>query len=105
MNEINKKIHALTTEGLTAIREYLTENGSLENIEEDNLWIAFFTALDGNGDSSHYSEIELDESGEITVGLTNGLWLYEDNLTTNHVMDILTIIEERHGYSKQEDNN
>ncbi|MDR1459493.1 MAG: hypothetical protein LBI60_04700 [Bacteroidales bacterium] len=97
---INEQIHQLTVQGLEQIRQHLTEKGNIVAIDEDNNWSAYYTNGDGYAESAYYSEIELD-NGKISVLLSDGIWLYEDDLTTIHVMDILTIIAEGHGTYQQ----
>jgi hypothetical protein len=93
---INAQIHELTVQGLNQIRRLLQENGKLYTINEDDFWIALYVDNDGYGTSSLINSIELDNE-KISLNLEDGCSLYEDELTTNHVLDILTIIEERHG--------
>lgn len=96
-NQIKEKIHALSVEGLNDIRQHLIEKGNINDIEEDCLWFAYFMTNGGDGDSSHISSIELDENSEISMELTNGCWINEDELNVLHIMDILSIIEQGHG--------
>ncbi|GAB6119642.1 hypothetical protein [Dysgonomonas termitidis] len=98
---INAQIHQLTQQGLDKIREYLKENGRLYTLNEDDFWIALYVDNHGDGTSSLISSIKLEHDEKVSLNLEDGYSLYEEDLTTNHVLDILTIIEEGHGtYSK-----
>lgn len=91
---INEQIHHLIRQGLDEIRQHLKEKGSLTAIDEDNEWSAYYINDDGYAESAYYREIELEDNGKIAVLLSDGFWLYEEDLTVIHVMDILTIFAE-----------
>lgn len=97
MNKISVQIHQLTGEAIGQIRDYIKENGTIDDLtagkDIDFIGIYFDNADYPN--FGHYEKIEL-KDGQIVVSLEGdeSVTLYENDLTTNHVLDILNIIEE-----------
>lgn len=104
MNNTNVKIHELTTQAIEEIRLHLKEHGDIEKIElYEKHTTAYFDDAD-NAVSADYSIIQLGDNGSIFVMLTDEHWLLENDLTTNHVLDIFNIINDGHGtYPKSVD--
>lgn len=99
--DVVTEIDKLRKNGILQIRQFLTEKGNVYIIDEDQFWIALYVNNDGDGTSSFIRSIEIDTSGKIFVNLDDGMSLYEDEITANHVLDILTIMVEEHGtYTK-----
>lgn len=96
MNLINQQIHHLTTQGIGEIRDLVKEKGTYL-IDEDKNWIALYVDRDGDATYSNFRTIELEPNGKISVQLDDGIWLYEEELKTDHILDLLTIIEENYG--------
>ena len=92
MKVISMQIHHLTGEAIKEIKRHLTENGAIEDISGDELWTAAYVNDDGEGEAAHYQSITIDQD-KLFVDLADGMCLYEDELTTNHVLDIMSIIE------------
>jgi hypothetical protein len=90
---INVQIYALTTQGLEQIRQHIKEKGNID-FGEDCTRVALYVNDDGDAECPYFERIELETNDKLSVLLSDGLWLYEDDLTTVHVMDILTLIEE-----------
>lgn len=97
---INAQIHALTVRGIGQIRKIIEEKGTI-HVKEDKYWIALYVNGNGDGTSAFIQCIELDTNGKLLMGLDDGISLYEEDLTTNHIIDILSLIHEEHvTYSK-----
>lgn len=92
---INSQIHELTLQGLEQIRQYIGENGNIDFGEDCN-WTALYINNDGYAECPYFQRVELDENKKLSVLLSDGYWLYEDDLTTVHVMDILSLLFEEH---------
>ncbi len=92
---INEQIHALTQQGIDLVRRQIQEKGNI-HVKEDQLWIALYVDEDGNGTSAFIRSIELEGNGKLSVDLDDGTILSEDDLTTNHILDILSLIKEEH---------
>lgn len=84
---INALIHELTAKGLDKIRKKLAVNGNRINISDN-------TDIKGYGQSAFLEALRLETGNTITLILSNGVWLVEDEITTNHVLDILSIIDD-----------
>jgi hypothetical protein len=93
---INTQIHALTTQGIEQIRRHIKENGNTD-FGEGCTWVALYINNDGYAECPYFQRIESEADGKLSVLLSDGHWLYEDELTTVHVMDLLTLLFEGHG--------
>ncbi len=89
---INAQIHALTTQGLEQIRRLINEEGTID-FGEYCTWVALYVNDDGYAECPYYQRVELEDNGKLSALLSDGYRLYEDDLNTVHVMDILTLIE------------
>ena len=96
MKVISMQIHHLTGEAIKEIKRHLTENGEIEDISGDETWTATYINDDGFAESAYYQSITIDRD-KLFVDLSDGWCLYEDDLTTNHVLDIISIIESLQG--------
>ncbi|MDR1716499.1 MAG: hypothetical protein LBS20_11710 [Prevotella sp.] len=98
--EINARIHVLTQQGIEFIRKQIQEKGNI-HVKEDHFWTALFVGDDGYGTSAMFRSVELESNGKLSVDLDDGTILGEDELTTNHILDLLSLIHEDHvTYSK-----
>lgn len=91
---INEQINALKKLGIEKIKEHILHNGEI-NLGDKCNYSALYVDDDGYGQLSYYQCTEIDPDDKLTVMLTDGLWLYEEDLTILNVMDLLTIIEEK----------
>lgn len=97
---INAQIHALTVQGLEQIRQQIREKGNID-LGENCTWVALYINDDGYAECPYFQRVELEDNGKLTVLLSDRHWLYEDDLTTIHVMDLLTLLFEEHGKEKE----
>ncbi|MBF0648696.1 hypothetical protein IR083_07675 [Dysgonomonas sp. GY75] len=99
MPSINAQIHALTTQGIEQIKKHIREKGNID-FGEDCTWCALYVNDDGDGELGHLCRLELEENGKLSLLLDNDYWLYEDDLTTTHIMDILSLLHEEDAKEK-----
>lgn len=93
--DINAQIHALTQQGIGLIKKRIEETGNID-FGEDCTYVALYINDDGYAECPYFRRIELESNNKLTVLLSDDVWLYEDDLTAVHIMDILTLIEEGH---------
>lgn len=96
---INALIHELTSEGLDKIRKKLAANNNKINVSDNIHWTVLYTDIKGKGQSAFLEALKLEIGNAITLILSNGVRLVEDEITTNHVLDILYYLFDK------EDNN
>jgi len=90
---INAQIHALTKQGKEQIKKHIRENGNIDFGDDCN-WCALYVNDDGYAELAYFRRIELEPNGNICLILSDGYGFYEDQLTTNHIMDILSLLDE-----------
>lgn len=88
MPAINAKVNELKEQGISYIKKQIEEHGNID-FNEDCNYSALYINNDGFAQCPYYMRVQLDTYGKINVLLTDGYWLNEDQLTPNHVMDIL----------------
>ena len=98
-NDINAQIHALTEQGINQIKKYIEEKGNID-FGEECTWVALYINDDGYAECPYFERVELEANGKLSVLLSDGIWLYEDQLSTAHIMDLLTLIDKE--YEKTE---
>lgn len=91
---INALIHELTAKGLDKIRKKLAANNNRINVSDNTDWTVLYTDIKGYGQSAFLEALRLETGNTITLILSNGVRLVEDEITTNHVLDILSIIDD-----------
>lgn len=80
------------------IRLYLKEKGTIEKVEEDEQHNITYIDYDGNPATADYSTIELRDKGKhICIMLTDEHWFFDDELTIDHILIIISIIRNGHG--------
>lgn len=95
MNSINSQVNTLISQGIEEIKGYLKTHGDITDlVDRDIWWTAVCFDNDGEAGSDMYDRIYVDTDGKLTTDLQDGFTIYEDELTPNHVLDILSIIEE-----------
>ncbi|MDR1502268.1 MAG: hypothetical protein LBT43_07425 [Prevotella sp.] len=99
---VNSQIHALTTQGIAQIKKHIQEIGNIDFGNNCN-WCVLYVNDDGYAELAYFRRIELELNGKICLLLSDGVWLYEEDLTTTHIMDILSLIQEND--DKKERNN
>lgn len=92
---INQQIHVLTVRGIDQIRQQIKEKGNID-FGKDCTWCAVYINDDGYAECPYFQGVELEADGKLSVLLSDGRRLYEDGLTTVHVMDLLTLLFEGH---------
>lgn len=93
MPNINAKIIELKKQGIEYIKKRVEEHGNIDFGEDCN-YSAIYVNDDGYAECPYYQRIELEDDGQIAILLTDGIWLYENELTPNHIMDLLNQLEE-----------
>jgi hypothetical protein len=93
MPSINTQIHALTVQGIGLIKNRIAQNGNI-NFGQECDWCALYINHDGYAENPYFRRIELEANGKLSVLLSDAYWLYEDDLTTTHIMDILSLLHE-----------
>lgn len=77
----------------------LVEKGNLseiDNVKDSQKYTATYIDNDGNPQSAYYSALEL-QDGRLYIGLSDEHWLYEEDIKAEHILDLITVIEEGHG--------
>lgn len=90
---INEQILTLTRQGIERIKKRIREKGCIDFGDNCN-YNAVYIDDDGYAENPYYERIEIEESGKISVLLTDGFWLFEEDLTPIHIMDMLTLINQ-----------
>lgn len=90
---------------LEEIREYFRERGNLTGLDEGDddsrKYTATYIDNDGIAQSAYYREIEVSDDNRLYIGLSDGHWIYQEDITANNILDIINIIHENHDtYSK-----
>lgn len=92
-------------DALENIRLYLKEKGNikgLDKVEEHHQYTATYIDDHGEAVSASYSELEISDDNRLYIGLSDGHWLYQEDITLNNIDDLINILQEGHGtYSKQ----
>lgn len=95
MDSINSQVHELISQGIEEIKEHLTTHGDINDLfARDILWTAVYFNGGGDAFNASYDNIYIDTEGELFIELADGVTLYEEDLSPNHVLDILSLIEE-----------
>ncbi len=92
--DINAQIHQLIDKGIGYIKKHLEEKGNVYFVEECN-YKPLYINDDGHVQSLYYQLVELVNNDVLTIHLTDGTLLFENQLTPNHVMDIITQLFEQ----------
>jgi len=101
--DINMQIVALTKQGVSLIKKHIEENGNIDFGEDCN-WCALYVNDDGYAECPYFRRIEL-EDNKLTVLLSDGYWLYEDDLSTKHIMDIVSLLHDGKSPKSSKENN
>lgn len=96
MNSINSQVHALISQGIEEIKGYLKTHGDITDLVDRDIWWTAMYLNDNKGitDSDLYDCIYIDTDGKLAARLQDCVTLCEYDLTPNHVLDILSLIEE-----------
>lgn len=90
-----------TREAIEEINDYLNFAGGIYDIEKYEKYHVLFENKGTESGIGFISNIGIDIDGKLRIGMTNGLNLYEEELSPKHIIDIIIIIQEGHGtYSK-----
>lgn len=99
MPDINGKILILINQGIRYIKKYIETNGNVD-FGKDCIYSALYINDDGYAECPCFRRIEMEDNKTLTVLLSDGIWLYEDQLTPNHVLDILSMLSESNNNSQ-----
>lgn len=94
--DIVTEINKLRENGILQIRKFLSENGDVLGLmEEGNTPPTIFVNYEGIPEKNYYDEIILSHSGKLIISLWDNTVINEDDLTTNHVLEIFNIISDK----------
>ncbi|MDR1502267.1 MAG: hypothetical protein LBT43_07420 [Prevotella sp.] len=91
------QMQELAHKDLEEIRQHLKANGMIKDIEQYETYTAFYKDKSGNAVAAEYTSVEIVQSGEIYIGLTDGQIICEPQFTMSNIFDIFSIIQENHG--------
>lgn len=88
-----KEFFTLKHEAIKDIKKYLLTN-KIENLTSKDINYSI-TYVDGDGyfEGSMCESVEV-ENGMLFINLTDGMSIYEDDITVNNVITVLSIISE-----------
>ncbi len=90
---------------LENIRLYLKEKGNLtglDEVEEHQCYTAIYINNNGEAVCAYYSQLEISDDNRLYIGLSDGHWLFQEDITLSNIDDLINILQEGHGtYSKQ----
>lgn len=91
--DYQKEFFTLRKEAIEDIKKYLSTN-KIEDLTSKDINYSI-TYVDGDGyfEGSIYESVEV-ENGTLFINLTDGMSIYEDDITINDVIAVLSIISE-----------